>query len=942
MTIKTVKNANNAKKRGKSVKFLNFFPLFFTGANTLGSSAEMELGGILITGSATLLGTLIGGSAGAKVGFTAGRWISRAWTMYESGKQQAGSDFYQLYKLQDSQGNTLDLQNPNTRAIFFIDAALMGSIEVLGMDWTPGYKQIMNLIAPETMRRAIGKTLLDRLKVLGVDFIQGLAGEALEEFSQGIVSDALTNAILESSNTEDGTDFEVKEWREIIADASQAFAQAAYGMVLQSALSSAIGFGIDSNRLSLASKNQNIDYKKGDKLGVIDRKYINQKVETQETTETETSETEKGNSKENKKKNTKEKTTEESEEKIGTINVIQTQRGATPATATDAENLKKLDKKVGKKSYQVAFKQVQVDELPSQTRQSVLNPIGLYLQNENVSTSIEYTDDGRLVFENSDALAKAKEALSDVGFDFDAEGNELITPQDDKGQSYRIGFSLKEDVQKEGIAVKKSNAWEFLNMKRQAGFMVSAQDFLNESEAQYAFKKLVQKVTGNEQSVIDAWFDDDQDAISMELPDGVTWENLAGAANFMPILSKITGRDTDDLLSDESGSIRIVVDEGSQTAEDVRTGEQKTVAGGFRKESADGKTYYTVHLTKNATAETVTHELMHIARALASKEKLEGFKKAYGMQDLWTDDIKDNDDGTYSFNGKVYTDRNEAFKIAAQNEERFVEDFFRYLSTGQAPNQEIATFFEKLKQFIRDVIQKFGEALSQDTVDAFDKLLGGQVDTTLAQDLDTAVELSEQTLYDDTEKVSYSPVIDAIEDDEDNGIDEYGNPLYHVENKLQNYQETKKNILKYYSNPKLYTNADTSSGNVYVYSDYYNAYLNKGLSNKQEEVFEKELKAAEVFGNAGFQTYILPEKLVIAEKKYNGKIADAIMNGFLVEFKKLESKTYEAFQRNLSDGLKKADIVYVELQDSLLITKKGKTGPKNAIAGEFVHGTIKM
>lgn len=747
--------------------------LAVAGANTAGSSAQMSLAGIVVTGAGTLLGSLIGGPAGAAIGNKVGKGLGMAWTMYESGMQQAGSDFYELYRMTDSQGKHLDLQNPNTKALFFIDAALMGGIEVLGMDWTPGYRQVMRAIAPDAMRTAIAKTFTDRLKTMGVDFIEGIMGEAMEEFAQGIVSDALTNAILESSNDKDGTDFEVKGWRDIVGDASAAFAQAAYGMVLQSALGSALGVASGGAKLADASKNQEVKYEKGMKQGVIDSRYIVQRYDDA------SKDAKASDASERKGSSSTEKEGEDGsgqKVKIPTIDVVDTEYGAVPATDEDSRNLAELNRRNNGKPFNVAIRLVDVEALPSESRQSVLNSAGLYLQQDG--GSVEYTADGRLVFENGDALEQGRKDLEEIGFRPTSDGIYMVAPLDDNGRAYRIGLATRERIEEEGVATKKVSDWKFLNIQRQAGYMESAQDFLKGSEVEYAFRRLVQKTTGIEQSKVDEWFDSDQDSISMELPKGVTWENLAGAANFMPILSRITERDVDDLLSDNDGSIRIVMDEGSSTARNVRTGEEQTVAGGYRTETVEGKTYHTIHLTKDATADTIVHELMHVARALAPKERLSGFNEAYGMQDLWTDDIKDNGDGTYSFNGKVYADRSEAFDEAARNEERFVEDFFGYLATGKAPNREVSTFFEKLKRFIRDVVQRFKDALSPETVAAFDRLLGGDVDATLTDNVDTAVSASGETLYDDERKPLYEANMDVLEDDEDNGLDEYGNRLW--------------------------------------------------------------------------------------------------------------------------------------------------------------------
>ena len=150
----------------------------------------------------------------------------------------------------------------------------------------------------------------------------------------------------------------------------------------------------------------------------------------------------------------------------------------------------------------------------------------------------------------------------------------------------------------------------------------------------------------------------------------------------------------------------------------------------------------------------------------------------------------------------------------------------------------------------------------------------------------------------------------------------------------EQYVWLKECLLRDYSNPNLYVRADTPSGNVYVYSEHYRRYLAHSYSRKLMSILTKEIQAGEVFGKVGFQIFILPERVYIADRKYKGSIPDALMNGHLVEFKKLESNTYDSFQRNLSNGLKKSDIVYVELQDALLDMKGDRIGYRNALFGE--------
>ena len=147
------------------------------------------------------------------------------------------------------------------------------------------------------------------------------------------------------------------------------------------------------------------------------------------------------------------------------------------------------------------------------------------------------------------------------------------------------------------------------------------------------------------------------------------------------------------------------------------------------------------------------------------------------------------------------------------------------------------------------------------------------------------------------------------------------------------YKEIRQKILDNYSDSNLYKIANTSSGNVYVYGEYYDNYHNGNLNSHQKNILKKELRAAEVFGNAGFQVHILPEEIFISDKKYEGKIADAIMNGYLLEFKEMQSIKSGQFQKLVSVANSKSDIIYVNALDNYLLDKGKRKSFIKAING---------
>ena len=763
--------------------------LAVAGASTAGTSSTATVGGIAITGAATLIGMLVGGPAGATIGYTAGQYAGKAWTMYEAGLEQAGSDFYELYKMTDSNGRRIDLSTEEMKALFLVDSLLQGTIEVVGLEWAPGYKQMLNLIAPSVMRESITRTFGELLRKYGADVIKGIIGESLEEFAQEWAGSAIENAVLMASNSEDGTDFEYNNWRDIMSSASKAFGEAAKGMILQSVVSNALGIGLDSVKTSIASKNQTFSFDPNKRQGVIDSRYIagsdrlRAQAQAEETQSKETGET-----------------SGKPQEKVPQIKVVQTERGAVPATQEDAANLKELYRRnKGKDSFSVIIEGVSEDTLKTEDRASVLNTMGAYLNGYEDSGDVLGYGGGSIVVSDEEAAERVRDTLSKEGLQRTAEGGDIVLVRD--GASTRIGVITQAQAEAEGLKYRPISTWQYANMRVKSATRASAQEFLDQVEQQDALKTLIQRMTGMSAEEVNDAFENDVDSISMNLPDGVTWENLSASAMFMPIMSQITGRTTEDLLSDNliqfdvTGKTQYVdletqrnmtynAQTGKVELRDAGTGdvireydpsdrEHVAVAKADMSVKGDnGNRQYTIHVHRDAGAEDIMHELMHVTRSLASKERLSGFMKAYGAEDLWTDDIKDNGDGTWSFNGQTYGTRAEAYNLARANEERFVRDFMQYLYDGTAPNAEVRSFFQSLKDFLRRFIDQFRDSLSQDTVRAFEKLLNGEVDPALGETMEQAVEASELTLTDNVPQWEANDYSDA------DMYDEQGNPLY--------------------------------------------------------------------------------------------------------------------------------------------------------------------
>lgn len=765
-----------------------------------------RISGVSAPGSVGATAIMIGGKVLSAV--TGYGWLfdiakvgSAIYSGTRAGMSQAGMDFYAMYKEADANGQKLDMTDPTVRTLFLTDAIVMGLVEVGDFFWSPTYRMMTNILTPTKLGKAFAKSFWQGVRYTGGQFILSDISESLEELVQGITTDAIKNAIYNWSNEHNGTVFPIKGWEDIVLDASSAFAQTTVEMLPTVALNTALSIGFGAFHAGRASKNQKFTFDPNKKQGVINSKYIvgSQTIKAEVKAEEEKA----------KESGTPQQKAS-SDEKVDSIKVVQTEAGGAMATAEDRENLKELYRRNGGKDFDVLVEGVGIENISSDTRGSSLNTFSLYINNAVLKRDgvVGYSEEtGTIVVEDEKTKDEVKESLSKLSDLTEADNDYLVSPFS-KGTATRVRVITQEQATEEGLATKAPSDWSFLNMKRQNAFRMSEQEYLDQEDAIDSFATIVSKITGQKAEDVRRLLNDDPDAISMALPEGTTWENLVASANFMPILSRITGRTSEDLLNsgditfDVTGRTQYVDRNTNQNLKydeqtkkvyriDKNTGERieydpgdtKNVAraGAEMGATKDGnRKKYTVRIHKDALADDIVHELMHVARAMASKERLAGFIAAYGAQDLWTDDIVENEDGTFSFNGNVYTDRAEVFNLARENEEKFVRDFMNYLATGEAPNAQVKTFFDRLKRFLREVVQRFRDNLSEKTVDAFDKLLNGELDVQPGQTIEEAAEASEATLTDEMSEEQPQWETNDYSDDEEM-YDEEGNPLYSLQ-----------------------------------------------------------------------------------------------------------------------------------------------------------------
>ncbi|AEC02380.1 hypothetical protein [Parasphaerochaeta coccoides] len=264
--MKVADDFNEKLKKNRVFEDYNVLgDLFVASAQPLYSGVKFALEDLLIKGGVSLLTGGVGG-----VALTAGQILAKAFHVIESGSSQAGNDYYDMYHMEDANGERLDMTSPLAKGLFVLDVLVQGGIEVVGMEWFPGYKHLNKLITPNAFSKAAKQSMSGYLKEFGAGWIKGLVGESLEEGGQSVVSDAVRNILTDAAN-KNGADFEGIDIPQMARNAGKAMWEGAKGMVLSGLVTGGIGETVYARRMNAEA---NKSYAKEDGSSVVDRRYI--------------------------------------------------------------------------------------------------------------------------------------------------------------------------------------------------------------------------------------------------------------------------------------------------------------------------------------------------------------------------------------------------------------------------------------------------------------------------------------------------------------------------------------------------------------------------------------------------------------------------------------------------------------------------------------------
>jgi hypothetical protein len=175
-------------------------------------------------------------------------------------------------------------------------------------------------------------------------------------------------------------------------------------------------------------------------------------------------------------------------------------------------------------------------------------------------------------------------------------------------------------------------------------------------------------------------------------------KTINAGMNGILVLSKATGKTAKDIIDSKVRINYVTEDEvnaqkKSQNWDGVLRGWQETV-----EDKNTGTTTYNIHLASDATAYTVLHEIGHVLRKMVPQEELFAFNKEYG----------------FNLGEKLIGED------AIEAEERFADDFAKYMATAAAPNKQVESLFGKIKSFLSDILSK--EKVSENIRAGFDRM----------------------------------------------------------------------------------------------------------------------------------------------------------------------------------------------------------------------------
>lgn len=437
-----------------------------------------------------------------------------------------------------------------------------------------------------------------------------------------------------------------------------------------------------------------------------------------------------------------------------------------------------------------------------------------------------------------------------------------------------------------------------------------------ETAAQQAIKEQIVNDPNNPNRGNLQWFNEGEDVdTNIQVGEWIkkTFSNLTTeqsvvAAKLLEFTAKSQGVDTRTWINDHIQNLQSFDESGKKGAVSFDDSDIKAI----------------IYAGENADFSTFSHETFHVlVRTSQAASKLaEAFRNASQSADF----------ARYVNSHKQIIKMDldevlEAVKDMGDNplewtraQHEVAATFFEsYLRDGKTFSEKLKNIFTQIADWFHRIYKALrGEnSLNDEIVKAYDEILAGN------PELKKTVEASDSgtTQQNSAESEDFS----AEDEDEDNGLDEYGNRLYQIDNVIEKYTDRSR-----YEKENIFDD-------VYVDS----ARMAESKKSNQERLnFERELASAKRFSeHFDCEVYLLPPKeagSVIYKAKHSNP--DAIVNGTFIDFKENNSGNEGTIKNLFDKATKQADAVYLTLSGGTTLEQaakwiNGKVAQKGNIEG---------
>lgn len=388
---------------------------------------------------------------------------------------------------------------------------------------------------------------------------------------------------------------------------------------------------------------------------------------------------------------------------VDTANRLVADARKSPEVDTFVEtHMDALDENMSREAKQAVLTQVWERE-QSNARQNRSQSEGSGVRANQAALRHEGTVSGNTaVVENRDVVAEVVEEYRqnpDVQ-SITRNEDETVTITFTSGES----FNVTEQTIAEQLGMETTNPTETL-FNPQVRFQSARQTsdaYLDSQENQYVESRLRETLEGR-----------------------VTDETIRAGVGALRVASRATNIPIDELLS----RVSVLYNYGNIDAgASGILGSQRDMENGTKLIQLS----FMLDQDPNAGPFVVTHEIGHMIRSLASPEQLREITAVYGGTEgaTWIEDIKVRN-GKYVVGTQTFDTLQDAYRIAVEpNEERFADDFARFLRTEEAPNAQMEGVFSDMANLLFNTEHRRGQGtLTPAVASAFRNLINSFSDT---------------------------------------------------------------------------------------------------------------------------------------------------------------------------------------------------------------------